>query len=99
MTLGDPAENEESGLQRAFGKERQEPFGIGDDTALHPIPLGTWQHTVERADVEVILHVNRHGVDDAGACGSAHCAPFRIRTVLIVFAMMKRSSASDMFLM
>ncbi len=94
ITLGHPAENEKGGLDAGLVEDLQQAVGVPLHPALDRRPARTRHDPVERADVEVILHVDGHRVQHA-----AHRPPLRISTVFTVFARMKRSNASVRFLM
>src|SRR5262249_13723511 len=101
--LRHPAEREERRRHLRFVEEREEAVGVGADAALEIGPLRARHDAVEDADVEVVLHVDGHRIDD-DLClmVSAHIhryAPLARRTVFTVERMMNRSSAIDRFLM
>ena len=64
----------------------QQPIGVALHAALERVPGRDRRHTVEGADVEVVFHVDRHGVEIM-AVGrvSTSLRPPRSSTVLTVF--------------
>ena len=76
--LGDPPEHEERAQHAVLGEDAEQPLRVRDDAALHPVPLGARDDAIEDADVEVVLHVDAHGVDDRRTgrpSGGSHLRP------------------------
>ena len=53
-----PPEYEERAAHACFIENGQKPIRVGADAALQPIPLISGNDIIERADLEVVLHVN-----------------------------------------
>ena len=70
------------GEYRVLVEQIQQPLGVHDDAAFERLPVAARDGLVEHADVEVVLHVHRHGVEHPSV--ARHQAPFRRMTVLTV---------------
>src|SRR5262249_48744557 len=80
MPLGNPAEREERRVYARAGELKQKPFDIGVDPAREIIPGGTIDTVRERLDLEVILDVHGHRVDDRhGFFSTAAASIFTMR--------------------
>src|SRR5262245_34412863 len=102
MALGNPSQHEEGALHLEVVEQLQQAVGIRGHPALEPLPEMPRDHTIEHADVEIVLHVYRHRIDDGSVRRRprSHVQAPRLRmTVLMVEKMMNRSYAIDRFLM
>src|SRR5690606_8962677 len=99
--LTHPPEDEERRPDAVLLEDLEQAHRVRLDAALYRVPACTRHEPVEDTDVEVVLDVDRHRVDDGGVRGVArhNQAPLRRITVLIVSNMMYRSRAIDRFLM
>ena len=66
MALGDPAQREERGMDAEFGEEIDEPVGIGGNPRRHRIPDVARHRLLQRLDLEIILDIDAHGIDQRG---------------------------------
>ena len=64
IALGHPAEHEERGAHPRVGEHRQQSVGVGLDAAGVAVPGVRADDVGEGRDVEVVLHVDRHGIDN-----------------------------------
>jgi len=97
LTFRDPAQDEEGRLDTGVVEQREQTVGVPLDAALQGAPLVPGDDAIEHADVEVILHVYRHRVDNLRR--NRHQRPRCRTTVFTVSKMMNRSSRSERFLM
>ena len=67
VTLGNPPEHEKRTGDTVLGEDREQPVSIGLDAAFKCRPGLAGNDTIEHADVEVVLHVDRHRVRQSGA--------------------------------
>ena len=86
MSLRDPAQYEEGATHVELVEQVEQALGVGDDAAFHAWPRVAVDDAVEGADLEIVLHVHRHGVGHPSL--ARHQAPFRRMTVLTVSKMM-----------
>ena len=64
MALGHPAEGEEGGVHAGGGETIEDARDVGIDARREPIPGGPRNDGDEGLDLEIVLHVHRHGVAD-----------------------------------
>ena len=91
VALRHPAKNEKCCADVVVLEQPQQPLGVGYDPALKLVPRRARHHAIESRGVEVILHIDRHRIDNA-----AHFAPRRSNTVLMVSSAISKSNISDM---
>jgi hypothetical protein len=82
MPLRHPAQDEEGATHVELVEQAEQALGVGDDAAFHARPRVAVDDVVEGADLEIVFHVHRHGVDHPSL--ARHQAPFRRMTVLTV---------------
>jgi hypothetical protein len=66
MALGDPAEGEEGGGDAGLGELFEDAVGVGFHPAGEAVPGIARDGAGEGLDLEVVLHVDGHGIDDRG---------------------------------
>ena len=64
MPLADPPENEEGAVDFEFVEQIEQPLRVPYHAALHRAPLRPRHDSVEDTDVEVVLDVDAHRIDD-----------------------------------
>lgn len=76
MAFGDPAQRKESRMGTGRGENIQQPIGAGGNAARDRVPFVARNDARQRLDLEVILDIDAHRVDDASALrgGAAHNA-------------------------
>ena len=63
MAFGDPSQDEESRISSGIIEQLEDSFDVVLDPARMSIPRAAIDVPVERRDLEVLLHINRHGVN------------------------------------
>src|SRR6185437_7321131 len=66
VALGDPTEREESRLRLAVGKQLKNAIDILFDAALAAVPLVALDMREKSFDLEIVFHIDGHGVEVAG---------------------------------
>ena len=69
MALGDPTEGEECPTRTGGGELGQDAVGIALDPARETIPIRTFDGPGKCLDLEIILHVHAHRVDQSDGRG------------------------------
>jgi hypothetical protein len=64
LSLPDPRKDEKRAAHVELVEHVEQALGISDDAALHRCPSSPRHDAVEHADVEVILDIDAHCVDD-----------------------------------
>src|ERR1041384_936235 len=67
IALCNPAESEKRRLRLAIGKQLKDAIDIPFDAALAAVPLVPLDMREESLDLEIVLHIDGHGVEIAGA--------------------------------
>ena len=70
--LAYPAEDEECRLDASRFEQAQEPISVRLEAPLHASPVIACDRSRERRDMEVILHIDSHGIQFA-------CCPYAFR--------------------
>jgi len=66
VPFGDPAESEEGGVDAGAVEHFEDAIDVGLDPPRVTVPVGSADAMSERLDLEVVLDVDRHGIDDGG---------------------------------
>src|SRR6185312_5391760 len=80
MAFRDPTQGEEGGADAGSGELRKDAVGIGLHAPRERVPVGPPDAMGEGLDLEVILHIHRHGVADRCAHRDASVVPSRSST-------------------
>jgi hypothetical protein len=67
MAFGDPTQNKECGTDVLSLKQIEQPLCVPDNSALEAVPTCTRHAILKRRDMEIVLDVHGHGVDNLGA--------------------------------
>jgi hypothetical protein len=64
MSLGDPSQDEKRGSYLGLAEKLKETIRVPDNPTLQRFPTRPRDAVLEGRDVEVVLYVDRHGVDN-----------------------------------
>jgi hypothetical protein len=76
-TFRNPAKHEKRPQQLGFVEDLEQPVGVAADAAVECVPFGSTDAVLERGDLEIILHVDGHGVHDGTRRASGNGRPER----------------------